>query len=91
MSSAAAAVVDVDADVEGQVAVVLDRDNGLTPGHEDGFVGEVIDASGNVGELKEQARADNKSSNSVSKPVSVVGALNIVTPVPVPEPEPAST
>jgi hypothetical protein len=91
----AAAVVDVDtdaeADVERQVAVVLDRDNGLTLGHEAGFVGGVIDASGNVGESKEQAKPDNKSSNSVCKLVSVVGALNIVTPVPAREPEPAST
>jgi hypothetical protein len=94
-SSTAAAIanvdVDVDGDVEGEVAVVLDRDNGLTVGLEAGFVDGVVDASANVGGSKEEAKADDKSSNPVSNPVSVIDALNVAAPVPTPEPEPAST
>jgi hypothetical protein len=92
-SGTSGAVADVDADVDDaevgrEVAVVLDRDSGLTLGLAAGSVDGVVDVSANVEESKEQASADNKSSSSVSEPTSVVDALNVAASVPAPDPEP---
>jgi hypothetical protein len=60
MSGAAAVAVDIDVDfddVEGQVAVVLSRDNGLTLGLEAGFVDKVVESRRRVRECRRVERA----------------------------------